>query len=78
MKEKHTAQTNTKFYANTVANGMSGKKIIAQPSIRHALFAKEKITLWRTADTKKCEELKDTQVDKRGAGIFTLNTPKKN
>ena len=25
-KEKRTAQTNTKFYANTVADGMSGKK----------------------------------------------------
>ena len=42
MKEKHTAQTNTKFYANTVVNSMSGKKIIVQPLVRHAPFAKEK------------------------------------
>ena len=35
MKEKCTAQTNMKFYANTVVNGMSEKKIIAQPSVRH-------------------------------------------
>ena len=29
-------------------------KMSAQPSIRHALFAKEKITPRRCADTKKC------------------------
>ena len=34
-KEKHTAQTYTKFYTNTVANGMSGEKNIAQPLVRH-------------------------------------------
>ena len=62
-KEKRTAQTNTKFYENTVANGMSGK-IIAQPSVRHALFAKEKITC---RCKKKVEEVKDTQVDRGGA-----------
>ena len=28
-KEKHTAKTNTKFYANTMANGMTGEKLIA-------------------------------------------------
>ena len=61
-----------------MANGMSAKKIIAQPSVRHAPFAKEKkITLWRCADTKKVKKLKDTQMDKGGAEIFTLKHQQK-
>ena len=51
------------------------EKIIAQTLVRHALFAIEKITLWRCADTKKVDELKDTQVDRRGAKIFMLYIP---
>ena len=42
--KKRSAQINIKFYANTVANGMSGKKLIAQPLVRCSPFAKEKKT----------------------------------
>ena len=73
--KKHTAQTNTKFNTNTVANGMSWKKIIAQPSVRHAPFAKEKNQSVQIQ--KNVEELKDMQEDRGDAEIFTLNTPTK-
>ena len=54
------------------------KKIIAQPSVRHAPFLKEKNHAQSSVDTKKkVEKLKDTQVDRRGAEILTLNTPSK-
>ena len=76
-KKKRTAQTNTKFHANTVASGMLGEKTIVQPSVRHSSFVNEKITPRRCADTKKFEELKDTLMDRRGAEIFTLSTPTK-
>ena len=45
--------------------------------IRHAPFAKEENHARRCTDTKKVEELKDTQVDRGGVEIFTLNTPTK-
>ena len=38
---------------------------------------KKKITPRRCVDTKEVEEVKDTQVDRGGAKIFTLNTPTK-
>ncbi len=38
---------------------------------------KKKIKPRRWADTKKVEELKDTEVDRGGVEIFTLNTPTK-
>ena len=51
-------QTNTKFYANTRANGMPRKKIIVQPSVRYAPFTKEKIIPEGVQIQKKLRNLK--------------------
>ena len=53
--EGEAQSTNTKFYTNTMVNGISGKKVIAQPLVRQVSFAKEKITPRRCLDKKKLE-----------------------
>ena len=73
MKEQRTAQIR-----NSMHILRRTEKKIAQPSLRHSRFTKEKIPPRRRADTKiNVEELKDTQVDRGGVKIFTLNTPTK-
>ena len=42
--EGEAYSTNKKFYANTVANGMTGGKLIAHPSARYTPFANKQIT----------------------------------
>ena len=52
------------------------EEIIAHPSVIHAIFA-QKNHAPKVCRYKKNEKLKDTPVDKGGAEMFTLNTPKK-
>ena len=59
--EREAYGTNMKFYANTVVNSMSEGKIIAQPLVRYAPFAKEKKSYLKVCRyKKKVEELNDT------------------